>query len=181
MNRVLILGAAVAVVLLTVYGLLTAYDYNMKWGRMWETPAIKPHEEPIPPMAAQIVPFSGGEALYRAADPTDLTSPFSPDDAEAVALGRQGYFTYCAQCHGRNHDGRGTVGQSFAPLPGDLRSPRVQQLPDGFLFHEISYGIPGGRQPALATTIRVDDRWRIIAYLKSLPVRKSDMAAAPAR
>jgi mono/diheme cytochrome c family protein len=128
-------------------------------------------------MESGIVPFTGGEAYYRAAKPTELVSPFSAEDRDAVALGRKGYFTYCAQCHGKHHDGRGTVGQSFAPLPGDLRSARVQQLPDGYLFQEISYGIPDGRQPALATTIRVEDRWRIIAYLKSLSVRPDKVAA----
>ncbi len=78
---------------------------------------------------------------------------------------------YCVHCHGRHHDGLGTVGQSFAPLPGDLRSARVQTLPAGRIFHEISYGIPDGRQPALATTISLTDRWRIIAFVKSLGVR----------
>ena len=75
-------------------------------------------------------------------------------------------------CHGPNHDGKGTVGQSFSPLPTDIRSAKVQALPDGVHFKEISYGIPDGRQPALATTITVLDRWRIVAYVKSLGVRK---------
>jgi mono/diheme cytochrome c family protein len=81
------------------------------------------------------------------------------------------YATYCAQCHGRHHDGNGTVGQSFSPLPTDLRSPKVQEADAGRIFKEISYGIPGGRQPPLATTIEVQDRWRIVAYLKSLGTR----------
>ncbi|MCG6894101.1 MAG: c-type cytochrome [Desulfobacteraceae bacterium] len=181
MKRVLILGAVVAVVLSTAWGLITVYDYNMKYGRMWETPAIKPYEEPIPLMDSRIVPFTGGEAFYRNARPDELVSPFSAEDPDTVALGRKGYFTYCVQCHGKHHDGRGTVGQSFSPLPGDLRSARVQQLPDGFLFKEISYGIPGGRQPALDTTVQVEDRWRIIAYIKSLSVRKNELAAVPSQ
>jgi hypothetical protein len=44
-------------------------------------------------------------------------------------------------------------------------------MPQGTLFKEISYGIPNGRQPPLATTIAVTDRWRIIAFLKSLGPR----------
>jgi hypothetical protein len=64
------------------------------------------------------------------------------------------------------------VGQSFDPLPTDLRSVKVQTLPEGVLFKEISYGVPNGRQPPLATTIEVMDRWRIVAYVKSLGVRK---------
>jgi hypothetical protein len=52
-----------------------------------------------------------------------------------------------------------------------LRSPKVQATSNGALFREISYGIPDGRQPALATTITVSDRWQIIAYVKSLGTR----------
>jgi hypothetical protein len=63
------------------------------------------------------------------------------------------------------------VGQSFAPLPGDLRSRKVQKMAAGRLFHEISYGVPGGRQPALASNIGADDRWKIIAFVKSLGMR----------
>jgi hypothetical protein len=38
---------------------------------MWQTPVIKPHEKPIPVMAAGSVPVNGGEALYRAAAEND--------------------------------------------------------------------------------------------------------------
>jgi hypothetical protein len=75
---------------------------------------------------------------------------------------------YCIHCHGKHH---GTVGQSFAPKPRDLRSAKAQETAEGRLFHEISYGIPGGRQPALATTMAVDERWQVIGYLKSLGIR----------
>jgi hypothetical protein len=60
------------------------------------------------------------------------------------------------------------VGQSFHPLPTDLRSAKVQSLSEGAFFKEISYGIPGGKQPPLATTIDPLDRWCIIAYVQSL-------------
>jgi hypothetical protein len=41
----------------------------------------------------------------------------------------------------------------------------------GLLFKEISYGIPDGRQPALATTMTLNERWHAIALVKSLGVR----------
>jgi mono/diheme cytochrome c family protein len=88
-----------------------------------------------------------------------------------IARGKAVYLTYCAQCHGFNHDGNGTVGQSFQPLPFDLRSSQIQYKPAGVLFKSISYGIPGGRQPALHTTVTVDDRWCVVAYIKSLGLR----------
>jgi mono/diheme cytochrome c family protein len=149
--------------------LFITYDNRFPYGRMWETPAVRPHEEVVEPYtASDRVPWEGGEAEYRNVSGEALVSPVSGDDSEVVETGRILYATYCMQCHGRNFDGRGTVGQSFAPLPGDLRSEKVQSMADGVIFQEISYGIPGGRQPALAATIAVEDRWRIIVYVKSL-------------
>ena len=172
MKRIVILAVFVAVVLTAAYTVITLYDENMKVGRMWETPAVRPHEQPLLIMEPDVVPFGGGEAEYRNAKAEDLISPFKNDDPDVVASGKLLYFTYCAQCHGKYHDGNGTVGQSFHPLPGDLQSDKVQSLPQGTLFKEISYGVPNGRQPALATTIEMMDRWRIIAYVKSLGLRK---------
>lgn len=172
MKRIVILGVFVAVVLTAAYTVITLYDSNLKVGRMWETPAVRPHEQKLLIMAPDVLPFNGGEAEYRNVNGEDLISPLKNEDPKVVASGKSLYFTYCAQCHGKYHDGNGTVGQSFHPLPGDLRSDKVQSLAQGVFFKEISYGVPDGRQPPLATTIEVLDRWRIIAYVKSLGLRK---------
>ncbi len=171
MKKVAVLFAAVAVLTFVAIQALNLFDHYFPWGRMWETPAVKPHEEPLLVMPAGSVPLDGGEALYRTAAPADLASPFSPQDAATIESGQTLYASYCAQCHGRFHDGNGTVGQSFSPLPTDLRSPQVQEFEPGRIFKEISYGVPGGRQPPLATTIEAQDRWRIVAYVKSLGLR----------
>lgn len=169
-KKIIIVIIPIAVLVGGHYG-LTLFDNVLTVGRMWETPAVRPHEEPLLVMAPGVVPFEGGEAVFRAASPGELTSPL-PEGDSGVALGREGYFLFCAQCHGTVHDGNGTVGQSFHPLPTDLRSARVQELSPGKLFKEISYGVEKGRQPPLATTIDVIDRWRIVAYVKSLGPRK---------
>lgn len=173
MTRIVILGVIAAVVLTAAYGVITLYDESLQVGRMWETPSVRPHETPIPAMEIGVVPVNGGEMLYRTADAKKLTSPLDLTDTNVITLGRTAYTNYCVHCHGEYHDGYGTVGQSFVPPPGDLRGLRVQQeLSPGELFHEISFGIPGGRQPPLATTVSVDDRWRVIAYVTSLGLRQ---------
>lgn len=172
MIRILSVVLIASTVLLIAWGLITLYDDNLSVGRMWQTPTIKPYEHPIPVMAAGSVPVGGGEEFYRLASAADLTPPFALTEPVAVALGKTAYQYYCIHCHGKNFDGYGTVGQSFAPKPEDLRSARIQSLDDGKFFKEISFGIPGGRQPPLATTMAVADRWRVIAYIKSLGQRQ---------
>jgi mono/diheme cytochrome c family protein len=171
MIRIVCVGLIACVVALAVWGAITVYDTNFTVGRMWITPAIKPHEKPIPVMAPHTVPFDGGEAFYRLADPGKLQPAFALDQEGVISAGKTGYQRFCIHCHGKNHDGMGTVGQSFAPLPGDLRSEKVQTMPAGQMFLEISFGVPGGRQPALASTIAIDNRWEIVAYIKFLGVR----------
>jgi mono/diheme cytochrome c family protein len=172
MVRILSVGLIASTVALIAWGLITATDTYLSVGRMWQTPVIKPHENPIPVMAAGSVPVNGGEEGYRAAAAEDLKAPFALTDPAAISSGKTAYQYYCIHCHGKNYDGYGTVGQSIAPPPADLRGQKVQSMPEGLLFKEISYGIPGGRQPALATTISVDDRWHAIAYVKSLGQRE---------
>ena len=163
---IVLLGAFV----LVVYQALMYYDNNFPYGRMRETPAVKPYEKPMLIMEAGTVPFHGGEAIYRAADEDKLKSPLVNTDAAVIANGKMGYLNFCYQCHGPSYDGNGTVGQSFAPLPTDLRIARIQDASEGYLFKHMSYG--GKRAPALATTITIQRRWEIVAFIKSLGVRE---------
>ena len=172
MKKALVLGVVVTFVLLVAVLALRYIDDYADFWRMRETPGVRPHEEPLLIMEAGVVPVSAAEAMLRASKGEELQSPLNLKDPAVIEAGKKLYFTFCFMCHGPNHDGKGTVGQSFSPLPTDIRSAKVQALPDGVHFKEISYGIPDGRQPALATTIAVLDRWRIVAYIKSLGVRK---------
>ena len=171
MKKIIGFIVVVAVVLYAAYEALMYYDNNFRYGRMRETPAVRPQEVPLFNMEAGIVPVNAGEAIYRATAGVDLVSPVDATEPLVVARGKAVYLTYCAQCHGYNYDGNGTVGQSFQPLPTDLRSPEVQTKPEGELFKTVSYGIPGKRQPALQTTVTIDDRWHVIAFIKSLGLR----------
>jgi mono/diheme cytochrome c family protein len=170
MKKVLAL-VVILVGALGAYHALMFYDNNFRYGRMRATPAVKPHEEPLIRMEAGVVPVAGGEALLRATPGPLLKPPWKLEAAEVIARGKAVYFTYCAQCHGLNYNGKGTVGQSFMPLPTDFRSPEVQSRSAGELFQSVSYGIPDGRQPPLETTITIDDRWSVVAFVKSLGVR----------
>jgi hypothetical protein len=172
MKKIIGILIAVAIVILTAYHLLIYYDNNFRYGRMRETPAVRPYEEPLIVKEAGLVPINGGEAIYRVSAGMNITSPINVTQPAVISRGKAVYLIYCAQCHGHNHDGKGTVGQSFAPLPTDLRSAKVQDSPDGELFKNVSYGIAGGRQPPLHATITVGDRWKVVAYVKSLGLRK---------
>ena len=154
------------------YSALTAYDRYFPYGRMRETPAVRPYEKPLLDIETGTVSVADSEAAYRAMEGRQLCSPFLPGNAQSIIRGQAVYATFCQQCHGGDHDGNGTVGQSFTPPPTDLRTSRVQELMDGVLFQHISYGTGKDRQPALATNLRIGARWSVIGYIKSIGVRE---------
>jgi len=171
MKKIIGLLIVIGIVGYVAYEALMYYDNNFRYGRMRETPAVRPLENPLLKMEAGIVPVGGGEAIYRATAAVDLKSSLNNSQPAVITRGKAVYLTFCAQCHGYKYDGEGTVGQSFHPLPADLRSSEVQSKLDGELFKSVSYGVPGGRQPALHTTITVADRWHVVAFVKSLGTR----------
>lgn len=171
MKKALVIAAVLSIVLVVAVLVLQHIDTYANFWRMRETPAVRPHEEPLLIMQEGVVPVSTAEVMLRATKGEDLKSPLDLKEPAVIEAGKKLYYKFCFMCHGPNHDGNGTVGQSFEPLPTDLRSAKVQALQEGVHFIEISYGVPDGRQPRLATTITVLDRWRIVAYVKSLGVR----------
>lgn len=172
MKKIIGFFIVVVILVLAIYYSLIYYDNNFRYGRMRETPAVRHLEEPVLVEEAGRVPINGGEAIYRVTPAIELMSSVDMTQPKVIARGENVYRIYCAQCHGYNYDGNGTVGQSFAPLPTDLRSAKVQDSAPGELFKSISYGIPDGRQPPLHSTITIEDRWTVIAFVKSLGTRE---------
>ncbi len=135
------------------------------YARMRNQEAVKTYKKKMPEMDARTIPGSGGYNVLRTADPAGLKNPL-PVNADTVERGGRAYGYFCIQCHGPKADGNGTVGQSFAPLPTDLTSTRVQVQSDGQLFRKILLG--SGRHPVLYTTVSEEDTWAIVNFIRSL-------------
>jgi mono/diheme cytochrome c family protein len=156
--------ASTSIFILGALLLLWGCDYE----RMKETEGVRTYEVNIPEMPQGTIPLGGGVQELREADPRGLRNPL-PSTPQIVERGRERYGFYCVMCHGPKADGNGTVGQSFAPLPTDLRGRSVEDQADGELFQKISLGFR--RHPPLAATVAEQDRWAIIHYIRSLTPR----------
>jgi mono/diheme cytochrome c family protein len=155
-------------------------DRMITYERMKDQESFRPYEAVMPGTAPGAVPTENGEVAgeerYRSAPLGSLKNPV-PDSSETIARGELAYGYFCIQCHGSKYNGDGTVGQSFAPLPTDLRSAYVQQMSDDELFRSISYGIM--RHPPMAYTVSAEDRWAMIRWIHSLGVRRDDEGPIP--
>ncbi len=141
--------------------LLWACDY----GKMKEDEAIHTYRTIMPEMPAKTIPTGGGIQVLRESNPEELVNPVAFNE-ESIQRGQEAYGYYCTQCHGPSADGRGTVGQSFAPLPANLKDTNVQDQSDGSLFYRISLGF--NRHPPLWYTVAEEKRWAVINYVRSL-------------
>jgi mono/diheme cytochrome c family protein len=143
---------------------LTGCNYS----RMRDDEAVQAYNQPFPKMPKQTIPIEGGIWIEREADPSDLVNA-APQNAETVALGAERYGFYCIQCHGPRLDGNGTVGQSFSPLPANLKNRTVQDQTDGEIFYKIRFGY--NRHPPLYSTVTDEETWAVIRYMRTLRER----------
>jgi hypothetical protein len=147
------------VLLLVMIG-LTGCDY----ARMYDQDAIKTNKGKMPPMDQRTIPVGDSFQVLLHADPESLKNPLSYSE-KSVEQGRLAYGYFCVQCHGPRLDGKGTVGQSFFPLPADLTSGTVLSKSDGVLYSEVRLGV--GRHPRLFPTVSGEDAWAAIIYMRS--------------
>jgi mono/diheme cytochrome c family protein len=101
------------------------------------------------------------------------TSPIAVDEA-LLARGQDRFDIYCRPCHDERGEGKGVLFQRAKVPTANLHDKRIRELPDGALFDTITNGkglMPGYRYP-----LQVNDRWAIIAYVRSL--EKAEMEAS---
>lgn len=109
--------------------------------------------------------------------PTEADGPFptrGPELASVLRHGQEEFTIYCAMCHGDAGDGHGIIVQrGFVPAPS-YHLDRLRQAPVGHFFDVITNGY--GAMYSYGDRISADDRWAIVAYIRTLQMSQ----AAPA-
>lgn len=94
---------------------------------------------------------------------------------EASEEGKRVYEKSCAHCHGTEGRGDGSAAENLLPKPRDftrglykIRSTEAGQLPtDQDLFDIITEGMPGSSMPGWETALNANERWEVVAYIKT--------------
>jgi mono/diheme cytochrome c family protein len=125
-----------------------------------------------PPVAGTVV--RGFGPLPYKATPEDalragkeLHSILNPKDS--VADLKRGAFVFgniCAPCHGAGGTGNGIIPQLGFPPPPSLFAENAMKMKEGQIFHIITYG--QRNMPSFASQVVRADRWRVVAYVRSL-------------
>lgn len=91
----------------------------------------------------------------------------NPLDATAARTrGAVVFQNFCTPCHGATLRGDGPVAQRGFPAPPNLKSEKSMNLPEGQVFHILTFGQKN--MPSYASQLTVRDRWSVISYLRSV-------------
>ena len=125
-------------------------------------------------VARGFLPFRYGEGEQEAARAgRDLQNPFAPTP-ENLARGQQVYTNYCAVCHGATGGGDGAIIPKY-PNPPSYKTAASKAVPDGAMFHVITRGRRD--MPSHAAQVSMDDRWKVILYIRKLQGQLTDAAS----
>jgi mono/diheme cytochrome c family protein len=120
------------------------------------------------------MPFDFGSSLeeYKRAG-LELTNPLEAN-AENLKAGKELYLQFCAHCHGKKGDGKGTIKN---PIYGGVPSYQdgvaarrsggpMSELKDGHIYHTIVYGL--NAMGPHASQLMPEERWKIVQYVHEL-------------
>ncbi len=96
-------------------------------------------------------------------DITEFPFPITRAD---LGRGEERFNIYCAPCHSRLGDGQGMVVKRGFRAAANYHTERLRKAPIGHFFDVITNGF--GAMASYASRVPVDDRWRIIAYIRAL-------------
>jgi len=139
-----------------------AYSANPNFpdGKTLQTPVVGTIPRGYLPLHFSPTP----EDAVRAGD--FLLSPARLDDAQTIARGKVVFSNFCTPCHGATGKGDGLVVQRGYPAPPSLCADNARRIKDGQVFHILTYGQKN--MPAYASQLSSEDRWNVIAFVRSL-------------
>jgi len=95
-----------------------------------------------------------------------LKNPLSSSDV-TLSEGKEIYTKFCTHCHGKEGKGDGlTVTAGGHPPPPAYDSQTLKNLPEGKMFHTITYG--KNLMGPHASQLNVEERWKVIRYVQTL-------------
>jgi mono/diheme cytochrome c family protein len=96
---------------------------------------------------------------------------------KVLDAGQERYQIFCSSCHGLTGYGDGIVARRGfnKPAPASFHQDKLRQAPVGHFFDVITNG--WGAMPSHASQIPVEDRWKIIAYIRALQLSQMPPAS----
>lgn len=91
--------------------------------------------------------------------------PFAITQA-TLERGKERFNIFCSPCHSQTGNGRGMVVMRGYKQPVSMHDERLRNSPPGHFFDAMTNGF--GVMPSYRSQIPVEDRWAVVAYVKTL-------------
>jgi hypothetical protein len=109
---------------------------------------------------------------YGRTDDTTFARSFPlPVTRATLERGRDRFNIYCTPCHDYLGTGRGMVVRRGFKQPPTYHQDRLREAPVGYLYDVITNGF--ATMSGYAAQVPVEDRWAIVAYIRTLQVSQN--------
>ncbi len=158
-------------VLVLALGACDNHGATPDWSRMITQPKALPFGGEMRPLPDGVVPrdwIADPELRTgRTADGKDVQDIPLPITRALLDRGRDRFAVTCAACHGIAGDGNSAVARNMERRrPPSLHEQRVLKYSAGALYRVIASGY--GLMPSYAALLSVEDRWAVVAYVRTL-------------
>lgn len=103
-----------------------------------------------------------------------LSKKVDTSSPRAAQAGRGLYVQNCAACHGLQGRGNGSASIMMNTKPSDFSHAKYNKFSDLYWFYRISEGVPGSGMPRWGENLTEDQRWDLVAFLKTLVNPKNE-------
>jgi mono/diheme cytochrome c family protein len=157
-------------------------DFQDKWDPQEQTEFFPDKRTQRPEVEGTVARgfLKDDDLLWRGRDLDGRFADRLPDgielDAALLDRGRERYNIYCAPCHdqtGRGHGPATLRGGGFKVAPANLHQERLLPMPLGYFYDVIANGKMPNMFP-YAAQIPVEDRWAIVAWVRTLQIHGKD-------
>jgi len=121
-----------------------------------EGPRLLPPDDAVPVQGLSVIPEE---------------FPVNPVPTDEVSLqrGQILFNVHCQVCHGEQGHGDGPLASYFDRTPQNLTGPQITAEFDGSVYLTIVQGF--GQMLSLAENLTPRERWDVVNYVRTLPVR----------
>ncbi len=161
---------------------------------MHDQPKLKPYRQsdffqdgradqaPVPNTVARGELYEGDALVARTGKGPDgklLAQIPLPVDKALLERGKSRYDVYCSPCHDHSGGGNGMIVRRGLKKPPSFHLQRLKEADDGYFFDVMTNGF--GAMYSYSASVRPNDRWAIVAYVRALQLsqdaRTADVAA----
>ncbi|MGI9108225.1 MAG: c-type cytochrome [Pyrinomonadaceae bacterium] len=117
----------------------------------------------------------GGGGVAQSSTPGGVNAFPFPITEQDLDRGQERFQIYCSMCHGATGYGDGMIVRRGYRRPPSFHDDRLRDETLGHFFDVITNG--WGAMPDYAQMIPVEDRWKIIAYIRVLQLSQNTPAS----